>query len=422
MIDPGARGLLERAFHAAVAASAPAEAVKRALPKRPNGRTVVVGAGKAAAQMAEALVEAWDGPLGGVVVTRTGHTAGARTGPIEVLEASHPTPDATSERAAARLLDAVSGLTANDLVIALISGGGSALLCRPLPGLSLADKQAVTLALLSSGATIGEMNRVRQRLSGIKGGRLAEAAAPARVVTLAISDVPGDLPDIIASGPTVAARGEGESAEQIIARYRLELPAGVASVLLSPASRPPRPERLPPGEFHIIASPQRALQAAAAVAREAGIAAHILSDRIEGEAREVGRVLAAIAQSCADRATPFPRPVMLLSGGETTVTLRAGGGRGGRNGEFALGAALALRETEAVTGLAADTDGIDGSEDNAGAFFDGATAARMTAAGIDPFDAQARHDSWGAFASVDQLFVTGPTGTNVNDFRAFLVG
>ncbi len=421
MIDPAARDLLERAFRAAVDASRPAEAVQRALPDRPRGRTVVIGAGKASAQMAEALVAAWDGPLSGVVVTRTGHAEGARTGPVEVLEASHPRPDAASERAADRLVAAVSGLSADDLVIALISGGGSSLLCRPLPGLSLADKQAVTDALLASGATIGEMNRVRQRLSGIKGGRLAAAAAPARVVTLAISDVPGDLPDIIASGPTVAAAAEGDSAERIIARYGLDLPAAVAAALRSPASHPPAAEALPPGEVRIVASPRRALEAAAEVARAAGIAAHVLSDRVEGEAREAGKALSAIALSCADQAQPFAAPVLLLSGGETTVTLRAKGGRGGRNGEFALGAALALRGAAGIAGLAADTDGIDGSEDNAGAFFDGETAAGMIAAGIDPFEAQARHDSWGAFEAVDQLFVTGPTGTNVNDFRAFLV-
>ena len=421
MIDPNARDLLERAFRAAVKASLPGEAVRRALPERPRGRTVVVGAGKAAAQMAEALAEAWEAPLEGAVVTRTGHGAGARTGPIEVLEARHPVPDAGSERAAGRLLDAVSGLTGDDLVIALISGGGSALLCRPLPGLSLADKQAVTDALLSSGATIGEMNRVRQRLSGIKGGRLAAAAAPARLVTLAISDVPGDRPDIIASGPTVAADPEGENAERIIARYGLELPDAVARVLAAPFSHPPAPGDLPPSDVRIVASPRQALEAAAEFARSAGIAAHVLSDRIEGEAREVGKALAAIAQSCAGLGQPFSRPVLLLSGGETTVTLQGSGGRGGRNGEFALGAALALRGVEGITGLAADTDGIDGSEDNAGAFFDGGTAARMIAGGIDPFEAQARHDSWGAFDRVDQLFVTGPTGTNVNDFRAFLV-
>lgn len=412
MIDPRDKAVLERAFHAAIAASDPAASVRRALPERPKGRTVVVGAGKAAARMAEALVDAWDGPLEGVVVTRTGHAAGARTGPVEVLEASHPTPDAASERAALRLLHAVRGLTPDDLVIALISGGGSALACRPLDGLTLDDKQAVTRALLASGATIDEMNRVRQRLSGIKGGRLAAAAAPARVVTLAISDVPGDAPWTIASGPTVPAPHEGETAERIVARYNLALPDAARAVLTSAASRPPMD--LPLGEVRIVASPRQALDAAAAAARAEGIPAQVLSDRIEGEAREAGIVLSAIARSSSG-------PLLLLSGGETTVTLRGTDGRGGRNAEFALAAALALRGTTGISGLAADTDGIDGSEDNAGAFFDGTSAERMFAAGLDPFDAQARHDSWAAFNAVGDLLITGPTGTNVNDFRAFLI-
>ena len=413
MTDGDAREVLTSLFRAAVAASQPGPAVRAHLPEPPSGRTVVVGAGKAAAQMAEALVEAWEGPISGVVVTREGHAAGARTGPVEVLEARHPTPDARSEAAGARLLAEVAGLSADDLVIALISGGGSALACAPLPGLSLADKQAVTQALLASGATISEMNRLRQRLSAIKGGRLAAAAAPARVVTLAISDVPGDLPDVIASGPTVAVP-EGDAAEAIVARYGLELPEAVARVLATAASQPPRAVA---GDFRLIASPQRALEAAARAAQARGIEARILSDRIEGEAREAGKVLAAIARSAAAGG----RPLVLLSGGETTVTLRGSGGRGGRNGEFALGAALALRGAEGIAGLAADTDGIDGSEDNAGAFFDGWTAARMIAAGVDPFEAQARNDSWGAFDAVGDLFVTGPTGTNVNDFRAILI-
>ena len=405
--------MLETLFRAAVAAAQPDAAVRTHLPDPPKGRTVVVGAGKAAAQMAEALVAAWDGPLSGVVVTREGHAGGAATGPIEVLEARHPTPDARSEAAGRRLLAAVRGLTSDDLVIALISGGGSSLACAPLPGITREDKRAVTEALLASGATIGEMNRLRQRLSAIKGGRLAAAAAPARVVTLAISDVPGDVPDIIASGPTVAP-GAGERAEAIVARYGLRLPEAVERVLLTPASRPP--ERVA-AEFRLIASPQRALEAAAAAAQAMGIEARILSDRIEGGARDAGRVLAAIALGAAGQG----RPLVLLSGGETTVTLRGSGGRGGRNGEFALGAALALRGAGGIAGLAADTDGIDGSEDNAGAHFDGESAARMIAAGVDPFEALGRNDSWGAFAAAGDLFVTGPTGTNVNDFRAFLI-
>jgi len=373
-----------------------------------------------ARQMAEALVNAWDGPLSGVVVTRTGHGVGCETGPIEVIEARHPTPDAASEIAAARLFDAVSGLGPDDLVIALVSGGGSALLCRPLPGLTLSDKQVMTQALLASGATIEEMNRVRQRLSGVKGGRLAQAAAPAKVVTLAISDVPGDVADIIASGPTVPTRASTETAEQIIARYRINTSPRVAKVLTTLASTPPRAAQLPGGAFHLIASPQKSLEAAAAVARAAGVTPLILSDRIEGEAREAGRVLAAIAQSRPDQMLTT-RPMLFLSGGETTVTLGNTSGRGGPNGEFALAAALALRGTKGVTGLAADTDGVDGSENNAGAFFDGATVERMIAVGIDPFEAMSQHDSWGAFSAIDQLFMTGPTGTNVNDFRGFLV-
>lgn len=411
------RQLLEEAFRAAVAAAQPGRTIAPHLPDPPAGRTVVVGAGKAAAQMAAAVEAAWPGDLSGLVVTRYGHADGVTLARIEVAEAAHPVPDAAGVRATRRIMDLVSDLGPDDLALVLISGGGSALLCQPLDGFDLADKQAVTEALLRSGATIHEMNAVRRRLSAVKGGRLAALAAPARVVTLYISDVPGDDAATVASGPTVAAPA-GADADAVLARYGIDLPEAVARVWQSPASRPPAEVA---GTAHLVAAPQRSLEAAAECLEEAGWKAVILSDRIGGESRDAGRVLADIAAACADRGAPFAPPVAILSGGETTVTVR-GRGRGGPNAEFALGAALALQGRSDVWGLAADTDGIDGVETNAGALFDGTTPARMREAGIDPHAALRDNDAFSAFEAVDQLLTTGPTGTNVNDFRVFLIG
>ncbi|MBI4184522.1 MAG: glycerate kinase [Proteobacteria bacterium] len=417
-LDP--RAFLDRLFRAAVGAADPARTLARHLPSPPTGRTVVVGAGKAAASMARALEAAWPGPLSGLVVTAYGHALPCRG--IEVIEAGHPVPDAAGEAAARRILGLVGGLGPDDLVISLISGGGSALMALPAPGLSLAEKQAVGRALLRSGATIAEMNCVRKHLSAIKGGRLAAAAAPARLVTLAISDVPGDDPTVIASGPTVPDPSTFAEARAILARYGIDPPAPARAHLEAAAEETPKPgdPRLARAGFALIATPQAALEAAAGVAREAGVAPVILGDSIEGEAREVARVMAAIARQAARFGQPAAPPVVLLSGGETTVTVK-GRGRGGRNGEFALALALALGGAPHTFALACDTDGIDGTEDNAGAFVGPDTLARAAAAGIDARARLAENDSHRLFAALGDLVVTGPTFTNVNDFRAILV-
>jgi hydroxypyruvate reductase len=412
--------LLEGLFHAAVAHAQPALAIKAALPERPKGRTIVIGAGKASAQMAAAFEAAWDGPLSGAIVTRYGYSAPTKH--IEVLEASHPVPDAAGEAAAQRLMGTVSGLSADDLVVALISGGGSALLAAPGPGMSLADEQAVNSALVASGAPIGAMNVIRKELSAIKGGRLAALAAPARLATLVVSDVPGDDPALVASGPTIPSPSGRAEARAVAARYGIVLPPGAARLLASSENPSPRPDDpvFARNTVEIIASARLSLEAAAAEAAAAGIPAAILSDAIEGEASEVAKVHAALAREIAARGRPFGRPHLLLSGGETTVTLR-GKGRGGRNAEFLLAFAIAIDGAAGISALAADTDGIDGSEDNAGAFADGTTAARLRTIGIDPAAALADNDAYSAFAAIGDLFVTGPTGTNVNDFRAILV-
>ena len=414
------RAFLAALFRAAVEAADPHRAVAAHLPARPKGRTVVVGCGKGAAQLARAFERLWDGPLEGAVVTRYGY--GAPTERIAVMEAAHPVPDAAGLAASERLLGLVSGLTADDLVVALVCGGGSALLPAPPPGLTLADEAAVNAALLASGAPISAMNAVRKHVSRIKGGRLAAAAHPARVVSLVVSDIPGDDPALVASGPTVADAVDRQAALDIVARYGMALPPAVLDWIARPESAAPRPDdpRLARSETHVIASARLSLEAAAAVAERRGVRAAILSDAVEGESREVARVHGAIAREIAARGRPFAPPVVLLSGGETTVTLRAGGGRGGRNSEFALSLGQDI-EGLAVTALAADTDGIDGSEDNAGAFADGATWARLRAAGRDPARMLAANDAWSAFDALGDLFVTGPTGTNVNDFRAILV-
>lgn len=414
------RDLLRDLFETAVARARPERAVAANLPPRPAGRTVVVGAGKASAQMAQALEDAWGEPLEGLVVTPYGHAVPCRR--IEVVEAAHPVPDAAGYLAARRIVEKVSGLGPDDLVVALMSGGGSALLPQPAAGLTLEDEQALNRALLASGAPIAAMNAIRNELSAIKGGRLALLAAPARVATLIVSDVPGDDPALVASGPTVAIAGTRADVRHLVALYRLELPPAAEALLASDANPAPRPDdpRLAPNTVRIIASAALSLEAAAERAAEHALTAHILADAIEGEARDVARMHAAIAREVLTRSRPFRRPTVLLSGGETTVTLR-GQGRGGRNGEFLLAFAIAVDGLEGITALAADTDGIDGAGDNAGAFADGATAARLRASGIDPRTALADNDAHTAFRAIGELLVTGPTGTNVNDFRAIIV-
>ena len=416
----GARAFLKRLFDAAVAAADPERALAAHLPARPKGRTVVVGAGKGAAQLAAAFERLWGDPVEGVVVTRYGYACATRH--IRVLEAAHPVPDAAGLAASAALLKAVEGLTADDLVVALVCGGGSALLPAPPEGLTLEDEMAVNAALLASGAPISAMNAVRKHVSRIKGGRLALAAHPARVVSLVVSDIPGDNPALVASGPTVPDAVGRESALAVIARYGMRLPDAVMRHIERAESEAPRPDdpRLARNAVQVIASARLSLEAAAAEAQAQGVAAAILSDAIEGEAREVARVHGAMAREIAERGRPFAAPVVLLSGGETTVTLR-GRGKGGRNSEFALSLAQDIEGLAGVTALAADTDGIDGSEDNAGAFADGGTRARLRAAGRDPAALLADNDAWTAFDALDDLFVTGPTGTNVNDFRAIVI-
>jgi hydroxypyruvate reductase len=418
-LDP--KPFLTAVFDAAVAAADPELTIRNHLPKRPKGRTIVVGAGKGSAQMAAAFEKAWDGPLEGVVVTRYGYAA--RCERIRVLESAHPVPDAAGLEASRTLLETVRGLSPDDLVVALISGGGSALLPSPPNGLTLADEIAVNEALLASGAPISAMNTVRKHVSTIKGGRLAAAAWPARVVSLVVSDIPGDNPALVASGPTVPDKGSRADALAIVAAYGMRLPDAAMAHLNSPAADAPKPhdERFSRNEVHVIASAAVSLEAAAAEARKHGIEAVILSDSIEGEARDVGSVHAAIAREIATRDRPFKKPVLMLSGGETTVTLRAKGGKGGRNSEFLLAFALDVDAVAGIHALAADTDGIDGSEDNAGAFADGTSVARMRAAGIDAKAMLAGNNAWMAFNSVGDLFVPGPTGTNVNDLRAILV-
>lgn len=414
------RTLLERLFSEAVSKAQPALAVARHLPAPPKGRTIVIGAGKASAQMARAFEQAWPGEISGLVVTRYGYAEPCEH--IEIVEAAHPVPDAAGAEAAKRLLALVEGLTEDDLVVALISGGGSSLLPAPAAGLTLEDEQAINRLLLASGAPIGVMNLIRNQFSRIKGGRLAAAAYPARVATLVVSDVPGDDPALVASGPTLPLAGGRAEARRLAALYRLDLPDAAARLLAGDDNLPPDASDVvfARNSTATIASAALSLEAAAELARQSGVEAAILSDAIEGEARDVARVHAAMAREVAMRNRPFPKPVVLLSGGETTVTLR-GKGRGGRNGEFLLALAIALDGVEGVCALAGDTDGIDGSEDNAGAFVDGTTARRMREAGIDPQAALGDNDAYGAFAASGDLFVTGPTGTNVNDFRAIFI-
>jgi hydroxypyruvate reductase len=404
---------LRRLLDAALDAADPAKTLPRWLPPPPKGRTIVIGAGKAAAKMAQAVEDHWHAPLSGLVVTRYGHSVPCRH--IEVVEAAHPVPNAAGQTGAKRILALVKGLSADDLVICLLSGGASALLALPAPGLTLEDKQAVTRELLRCGATIAEINCVRKHLSAIKGGRLAAAAFPARVATFAISDVPGDDPAVIGSGPTVADPTTFTEARRILTKYALSPPPAVATHLHRALEETPKPgdPRLAAATYQLITTPRDALDAAAKAARAAGAVPVILGDAIEGEAR-------LVAARHAARAGEARAGTVLLSGGETTVTVR-GHGRGGRNTEFLLALALALDGAPGIYALAADTDGTDGTEDNAGAFIGPDTLTRARFKGLDPAARLADNDAWSVFYALDDLLVTGPTFTNVNDFRAIVV-
>lgn len=416
--DP--RLLLRAMFDAAVAAALPDKSLPGYLPKPPKGRTIVIGCGKAAASMAKTVEDHWQGELSGLVVTRYEHRVPTRR--IEVVEAAHPVPDLAGREAAERILSMVKGLSADDLVLFLASGGGSALLSMPASGLTLADKQAINKALLRSGANITEMNCVRKHLSAVKGGRLAAACAPAKVVTLAISDIPGDDPAVIASGPTVADATSFADAISILEKYGIKEPLPVLNHLRAARDETPKPgdPRLANTELHMIATPQMSLEAAATVAREAGITPVILGDAIEGEAREVALVHAGIARQVRRHAQPARPPCVLLSGGETTVTVR-GRGRGGRNAEFLLALAVALNGDQGISALAGDTDGVDGTEDNAGAMLLPDSLARAAACNLDAKAMLADNDGYSFFSGLDDLIKTGPTLTNVNDFRAILI-
>ena len=411
---------LRSLFDAAVAAAQPALCLPPHLPTRPKGRTIVIGAGKASAAMARALEDHWDGPLEGLVITRYGYEVACER--IQIVQAAHPVPDAAGLRATQHIQELVRGLTADDLVIALISGGGSSLLVAPGDGLTLQDKQALNTALLKSGATISEMNCVRRHLSAIKGGRLAAACHPAQVLTLLISDVPGDNPIDIASGPTVADPTTCADALAIINRYRIELPPAVRALLQSAEGESIKPGdgRLARAETRMITAPQMALEAAAQVARAAGLTPYILGDSLEGEARDLGKALAGIARQVAVHGQPFQAPCVLLSGGESTVTLR-GKGRGGRNVEFLLALGVALDGLASVYALAGDTDGVDGAEEIAGAVLTPETLARAWAAGINPRASLDANDGHGFFQALGDSVITGPMLTNVNDFRAILI-
>lgn len=427
------RAFLEHLYRAAVHRALPLHNTAAFLPPPPRGRTVVLGAGKAGGAMAQAVEALWpaQAPLSGLVVTRYHHTPPRPADlpeRIEVVEAAHPVPDAAGLQAAERILALTRGLTPDDLVLCLVSGGGSALLTLPAEELTLEEKQRINRDLLHSGANIVEMNCVRKHLSRIKGGRLAAACAPAQVVTLTISDVPGDDPSVIASGPTVPDASTCADAVAILERYRIEVPGAIMSLLEQGALETPKPgdAAFHGQQVHMIATPQQSLEAAAAAARAAGLEAHILSDEMEGESREVGKVHAALARAVALRGQPFRKPCVILSGGETTVTVRkqpegTPRGRGGRAGEFCLGLAQALQGQRGVWALAADTDGIDGVEDNAGAFVAPDTLSRALARGMKIDGYLGRNDAYGYFEALGDLVVTGPTHTNVNDFRAMLV-
>jgi hydroxypyruvate reductase len=419
-VDINPREFLTGLFYEAVAAAHPSRVVSRNLPPHPRGRTVVVGAGKGAGAMAKAVEDNWWGPLSGLVITRYEHGTDCKQ--IEVVEAGHPVPDAAGQEAARRMLGLVRGLTEDDLVLCLISGGGSSLLSLPAPGVSLEDKQAVTRALLKSGAPISEFNCVRKHLSAIKGGRLALAAAPASFVTLIISDVPGDNPATVASGPTVPDPTTRRDALAILANHSIDIPESVRQWLEDPRSETPKPgdpgfERV---KNRVIATADDALKAAAHAAELAKVRPVVLGGAIQGEARDVAREHARLAFKCMRRGDPAKPPCVLLSGGETTVTV-AGSGRGGRNTEYLLALALELNGISGHAALACDTDGIDGTERNAGAIIEPDTLERARDQGLSPEDALARNDAYGFFQSLGDLVTTGPTRTNVNDFRAILL-
>ena len=429
-VDPSA--FLRQMFDAAVRRAMPLHNTQAFLPSPPKGRTLVLGAGKAGGAMAHAVEALWplDKPLSGLVVTRYGHTPDRPEGVpqrIEMVEASHPVPDQAGLEASQRILSLTQGLTEDDLVLCLISGGGSALLTAPAEGLRLEDKQRINQELLNSGASIGEMNCVRKHLSRIKGGRLAAACRPARVVTLTISDVPGDDPSVIASGPTVPDASTCLDAWNILQRYGIALPAPVEADLKAGVLETPKPsEQWEENCVHLIATPLQSLEAAAQLARDAGLNAYVLSDELEGESREVGKVHAALARAAARGIGPFQKPCVILSGGETTVTIRqqvpgTPKGRGGRAGEFCLGLAVALQAQNNVWALAADTDGIDGVENNAGALVTPDSLQRASDKGMQATSYLDRNDAYGFFDALQNLVVTGPTHTNVNDFRAILV-
>jgi len=409
--------ILRGLFDAALEAALPDGKFDGRLPPRPKGRTIVLGAGKASARMASAFEKTWaqsGGTCEGLVVTRYGHAVPTRS--VEVVEAAHPVPDEAGLNAARRILALAHEAGPDDLVVCLVSGGASALLSLPAEGVTLADKQALNRALLKSGAPIGEMNLVRKSLSAIKGGRLAAAVAPAQLVTYLISDVPGDDPSSIGSGPTIPERVDPRSVLSILGRYEIDVPPHMAKAIQANVVG----NSVEVGAVHMLATPKMALDAAASKAREFGLTPLILGDAIEGEAREAGRVMAGIARSVKHYGEPVPAPCVLLSGGETTVTVR-GSGRGGRNAEFLLSLALALQGEEGLAAIACDTDGIDGSEDNAGAWFDQAMFAAAHEQGVDLAGHLADNDAYTAFAQLDRLVVTGPTLTNVNDFRAILI-
>ncbi len=416
--DP--KAFLTSLFDAAVSAANPARTLAGFLPEAPKGKTVIVGAGKGSAQMAQAFERLWDGPLTGYVVTRYGFAVPCER--IEIAEAAHPVPDQAGFEAAQRILSEVQGLNEDDLLVALISGGGSALLPCPPDGLTLEDEIAVNSALLACGAPISAMNTVRKHVSGIKGGRLAAAAYPAKVVSLLVSDIPGDHPQFIASGPTVPDAATREDALRIIRQYRIDLPKSVMAHISSSAADAPHPDdpAFANVEHHIVASAAKSLESAAEMARQSGVEPVILSDAIEGESREAARTQGAMAREILHKNRPFPKPVVMLSGGETTVTIK-GKGKGGPNTEFLLSLAMEVSSESGIHALSADTDGIDGSEDNAGGFINGETIARMHEAGLDPATVLANNDAWTAFNQIGELFVPGPTGTNVNDFRAVLI-
>nr|WP_321526559.1 glycerate kinase [uncultured Cohaesibacter sp.] len=412
---------LRSLFDAAIQSAQPARCVEPFLPKQPpRGRFAVIGAGKASAAMAHAVEDHWDGPLEGLVVTRYGYSVPCKQ--IDIVEAAHPVPDEQSLLAARRMMDYVATLGEDDEVLCLISGGGSALLSLPLDGITLEDKQAVNRALLASGATITEMNSLRRHLSAIKGGRLAAQCYPARLTTLMISDVPGDSPQVIASGPTVPDPTTRQDALDIIDRYKLQVPDSVLELLSSPQSESVKPgdERLSRSSHHIVAAPQLALEAAATLARAEGIETHILGDSLEGEAKDMGTVMAGIVRQIVTRQQPFAKPCLLLSGGETTVTLK-GNGRGGRNVEFLLSLAVGLDGLAGVYALAGDTDGVDGVEEIAGAIISPDTLNRAFAAGMNPRKELANNNAHGFFEALGDSVVTGPTMTNVNDFRAIWI-